>query len=149
MTLSDLTRWAGIALAVWLVAVIAAGLSGCAHQGHVRAVNVAAVTLETTASTLLSEYERGRPDDVEEARAYAEKWTPVVHALSAAYAAHDAWRLSLDGDEAGIIAAAAKAREALCELQRVARELSTIAVCRSQGGEDAACSGGSFRVVTA
>lgn len=134
MTLSDLTRWAGIALVVWAIAVIA---TGCTHSTHVRAVNTAAATLETTAAELLAEYERGRPSG--DARAYAERWRPVSDALSAAFAAHDAWRLALDsGDEAAVLAAASRARDALCELSRAVRDVApeapTGALCGARTG---------------
>lgn len=122
MTLSDLTRWTVLVLATWLLAIFA---FGCARSSHVKAVNTAAVTLEATAHELLAEYERGRPEDTDEARVYAERWTPVVHALSAAYAAHDGWRLLVErnADDIAIIAAASRARDALCNLREAARGL--------------------------
>lgn len=137
MTLSDLARWAGIALVVWAIAAV---VTGCTHSTHVRALNATAVTLETTAAELLAEYERGRPEDEAERKAYAERWRPVADALSAAFAAHDAWRLALDsGDEAAILAAASRAHEALCELSRAARDVApkipTGALCGARTGD--------------
>lgn len=135
MTFPDLGRWAAFALAMWLVAVFA---FGCARSAHVKAVNTAAVTLETVAAELLAEYESERATVVRAARAWGEdeeeaealsnlarRWVPVVHALSAAYAAHDAWRILVerDADDAAILIAATRARTALCELQDAAKAL--------------------------
>lgn len=127
-------------LMAWWVGAMLGHISGCTHSTHVRAVNIAAVTLETTAAELRAEYERGRPEDEAERKAYAERWRPVADALSAAFAAHDAWRLTLDsGDESAILAAASRAREALCELSRAVRDVApkipTGALCGARTGD--------------
>lgn len=124
--------WSGVAFIGWLFVVMVIALASCTPKAHVRAVNTAAVTLETTAYALLSEYDAGRPSGDEERRAYAERWEPVIQSLSAAYAAHDAWRILVErnADSVAIIAAAARAREALCELQRVAKGVAMLdALC--------------------
>ncbi|HLV68039.1 MAG TPA: hypothetical protein VKY73_19610 [Polyangiaceae bacterium] len=123
MTLSDLARWAGVALVVWAIAAI---VTGCTRSTHVRAVNTAAAALETTAEAIRVEVERRIPGDVEARQLYRQRMSPVVDALTAAYAAHDAWRVLVEqgASESAVLAAAERAREAFCELASVTRELA-------------------------
>lgn len=138
MTLSDLARWAGIACLVWLALAIA---TGCTHSTHVRAVNTTAATLETTSRILRAEFERGKPQDPEDRKAYAQRWMRIVYAQEAAYAAHDAWRrLVADGaSEVAILAAAERVKAALCVLsdaiQYAAPRVQTGALCGARTGD--------------